>query len=432
MACAVATPVLEPSGDFPAWLEAQGVNAEVAQAMDSELGIRDYGVLRACVRDGLVRAELLSTARDRLPFGFYAVLRQVVKALQGAEPHDAGTPCWDAAAAAATDSTFSPGDVTLRGLVDVLLALFNGLSRELQMSVQRLDDMEHQKHAVASPLSATAATSEDATAQMHSCIASDEAETISAAIKEESEPKLTASLRKAELFQDAVADLNQSLLLPQVQKQGSVDHSANESLGKPHLDIHPKFIIQNVTSLSNSKPNPTDAHPCLWPMQEASRTLNEDTENGCLSINHSQMPSGEGTSYELKSAIPNHLETPRLETSQDKPHSCDVCDRSFTWPSELTIHQHEHAGEQLHHCRVCGRRFLKSSYLKVHSRTHTGEKPYCCQFCGHRFSRYGVLKSHLLTHTGEKPYTCKVCGRKFTQRSNMRSHERTQHGTGGS
>nr|XP_032810088.1 zinc finger protein with KRAB and SCAN domains 7-like isoform X2 [Petromyzon marinus] len=139
MACAVASvpaiaSILEPSEDFPAWLETQGVNAEVARAMDSELGIRDYGVLRACVGDGLVRAELLAAARDRLPFGFYAVLRQVVKTLQGTEPHDgAGTPRWDDDAAAS-----SPGDVTLGGLVEVLLALLSGLSRELLLSMRRL------------------------------------------------------------------------------------------------------------------------------------------------------------------------------------------------------------------------------------------------------------------------------------------------------
>ncbi|XP_061414062.1 uncharacterized protein LOC133346469 isoform X3 [Lethenteron reissneri] len=128
MECEVATPVLEPSGDFPAWLEAQGVNAEVARAIDSELGIRDYGVLCACVGDGLVRAELLATARDRLPFGYYAVLRHVVKGLQSSEPHNETR--WDTAA--------SPGDVSLGGLVDVLFALFRGLSRELLLSVQRL------------------------------------------------------------------------------------------------------------------------------------------------------------------------------------------------------------------------------------------------------------------------------------------------------
>ncbi|XP_078739740.1 uncharacterized protein LOC144953091 [Lampetra fluviatilis] len=133
MACTVSTPVLEASGDFPAWLEAQGVNAEVARAMDSELGIRDYGVLRACVGDGLVRAELLAAARDRLPFGFYAVLRQVVKALQGAEPHDGGTPSMEA---------FHGVDAVLSSLVDVLVMLFSGLSRELSLSVHRLGAME--------------------------------------------------------------------------------------------------------------------------------------------------------------------------------------------------------------------------------------------------------------------------------------------------
>ncbi|XP_032810778.1 uncharacterized protein LOC116942665 isoform X4 [Petromyzon marinus] len=135
MACVVAAPILEPSGNFPAWLQAQGVNAEVARAMDSELGIRDYGVLRACVGDGLVRAELLATARDRLPFGFYAVLRQVVKALRGAEPHDAGTPPWD-------DAASSPGNIMLGGLVDVLLMLFRSLSRELLLSADRLGAMD--------------------------------------------------------------------------------------------------------------------------------------------------------------------------------------------------------------------------------------------------------------------------------------------------
>ncbi|XP_061433680.1 uncharacterized protein LOC133359234 [Lethenteron reissneri] len=149
MACAVASPLLEQSRDFPTWLETQGVNAEVARAMDSELGIRDYGVLCACVGDGLVRAELLATARDRLPFGFYAVLRQVVKALQDAEPHDAGTPCWDDAAAS------SPGDVMLGGLVDVLLALFSGLSRELLLSVRRMGNIDNKRTCPAGSPSAT-------------------------------------------------------------------------------------------------------------------------------------------------------------------------------------------------------------------------------------------------------------------------------------
>ncbi|CAM9882354.1 unnamed protein product [Lampetra planeri] len=127
-----APPLPEPSGDFPAWLEAQGVNEEVARAMDSELGIRDYGVLRACVGDGLVRAELLSAARDRLPFGFYAVLRRFVAALLLPDEPRASS----AGAAAAVK------DATLVSLVEALLALLAGLSREFSACVGRLDAMD--------------------------------------------------------------------------------------------------------------------------------------------------------------------------------------------------------------------------------------------------------------------------------------------------
>ncbi|XP_078448897.1 uncharacterized protein LOC144717302 isoform X2 [Lampetra planeri] len=198
MACAVATPLLEPSGDFPAWLEAQGVNEEVARAMNSELGIRDYGVLRACVRDGLVRAELLATARDRLPFGFYAVLRQVVKALQGAEPHDPETPHWDAA----TGAPSYPGDVTLGGLVDVLLTLFSGLSRELQLCVQRLGGMDGNEVCTEySPSPTTAVTLEDgAMHEIDDCNINDEVGENQNSEREEDGPNETLHTIKTEHF----------------------------------------------------------------------------------------------------------------------------------------------------------------------------------------------------------------------------------------
>ncbi|XP_032835774.2 uncharacterized protein LOC116957627 isoform X2 [Petromyzon marinus] len=145
---------LEATSDgsgFPAWLETQGVSAEVARALDSELGIRDYGLLRACVDDGSVRAELLAAARHRLPFGFYAALRRAVKALRqpddedgagggaggggvegGAEGGGAGLAGGGGAGGDAAGATL------LGGLVEALLALFGGLSRELLLSAERL------------------------------------------------------------------------------------------------------------------------------------------------------------------------------------------------------------------------------------------------------------------------------------------------------
>nr|XP_032808638.1 uncharacterized protein LOC116941565 [Petromyzon marinus] len=249
MACAVATPVPEPSGDFPAWLEAQGVNAEVARAMDSELGIRDYGVLRACVGDGLVRAELLATARDRLPFGFYAVLRQVVKALRGAEPHDgSGIPRWDAAAAAS-----APGDVTLGGLVEVLLALLSGLSRELLLSARRLGNGDDRKRRVDSSLSAARVTSEDEPAEMDQFEQNGESEETLIPASDDTNSTITADQIKLEPLQALEQGSGEMALNELHDKMGVTSASvaddsmvqikteapeAEEALVSTHGDVH--------------------------------------------------------------------------------------------------------------------------------------------------------------------------------------------------
>ncbi|CAM9786620.1 unnamed protein product [Lampetra fluviatilis] len=146
MACAVATGptpaitsiTLDPTGDFPAWLEAQGVNEEVARAMDTELGIRDYEVLRACVRDGLVRDELLAAARDRLPFGFYAMLRRFVVELDCLDASGAPTRLLQAEAGGGLCSRRGFNDE----LKDIFAKMVNGLSRELSLTMQRLHQVD--------------------------------------------------------------------------------------------------------------------------------------------------------------------------------------------------------------------------------------------------------------------------------------------------
>ncbi|XP_078448939.1 uncharacterized protein LOC144717330 [Lampetra planeri] len=69
----------EAWSDFPAWLAARGVGPRAVVALESALGIGDYAALRACAEHGALRAELIAAARDRLPFGCYAVLRRLVE-----------------------------------------------------------------------------------------------------------------------------------------------------------------------------------------------------------------------------------------------------------------------------------------------------------------------------------------------------------------
>jgi uncharacterized Zn-finger protein len=58
------------------------------------------------------------------------------------------------------------------------------------------------------------------------------------------------------------------------------------------------------------------------------------------------------------------------------------------------------------------------------------QERYICTTCNKAFSRPSSLRIHNYSHTGEKPFRCSVaeCGKAFSVRSNMKRHERGCHG----
>ncbi|XP_075923185.1 uncharacterized protein LOC116942470 [Petromyzon marinus] len=475
MACAVAAPVPEPSGDFPAWLEAQGVNEEVARAMDSELGIRDYGVLRACVGDGLVRAELLAAARDRLPFGFYAVLRQVVKALRDAEPHDDD----DAAAAS------SPcGDVTLAGLVDVLLALFSGLSRELLLSVRRLGVIDGQGigDGGSSPLGAEI-EHEDLIADQEKLATGDDRAVKCTDEYQNPDKEATLDSREprdeggddshgqpnlgaihtwhgvkmeicdvAEIPWTAPGDNNLSnhgaaweeIIVGEAAPVNPAER-AGSCVGKGHSE----FIIQDVTSLlATGKARPrakrrdgddegteenVDGHQPPWQRQRQQQQKKRTTEG---------MPD-ENTISEYATqplAESQYKQGPPAATASGLHLGLLQRGGCFGLPVDRGTDQELVLAQQLQQagggksgvaalsCDICGQAFAQRRILDVHRLTHTGEKPHRCAVCGRAFSQNCSLKRHQRTHTGERPHRCALCGRAFALPGDLKNHQRIHTG----
>ncbi|XP_045573495.1 zinc finger protein 69 homolog isoform X6 [Salmo salar] len=114
---------------------------------------------------------------------------------------------------------------------------------------------------------------------------------------------------------------------------------------------------------------------------------------------------------------------------KEKRFLCMFCNKGFSCPQRVEIHQRVHTGVKPFSCTQCHMCFAEAGTLKRHQRVHTGEKPFSCTQCEKRFSRQHQLKIHLKVHTGERPFACTHCGKRFSERRSLRIHQQKNHST---
>ncbi|XP_061435264.1 zinc finger and BTB domain-containing protein 17-like isoform X1 [Lethenteron reissneri] len=461
--CATAMP-LEVTGDsssFPAWLETQGVSAEVARALDSELGIRDYGLLRACVDDGSVRAELLAAARHRLPFGFYAALRRAVKALQqpddedgagggvegGAERGGAGIAGGGAGGERVEGGVEgdAAGATLLGGLVEALLALFGGLSRELLLSAERLGALT--AHRLCPIVSGDGQEGGDGGGRGEWGEANEEE-----AVGDDApthDPRWDTMAVKTETCGDTgsgTADASYSPEWPLVkveQKCRVYEKSVKGYTGdlclfeehESHREALRSVEASYFTTPNGGGTDPsvevTGRVPCGSPWVPL-----DQQQQGVVGGVGSQSVGDEGDDAGVEAAINGGIQrhlakrsssnnnggggnTPKRQRQQHQQH------QQHQQQQQQQQQEASAAGERPYACEQCGRSYAELSHLRVHRRTHTGERPYVCTECGRGFSQSSHLKVHLRSHTGERPHVCGECGKGFTQLYNLKRHQST-------
>ncbi len=65
-------------------------------------------------------------------------------------------------------------------------------------------------------------------------------------------------------------------------------------------------------------------------------------------------------------------------------------------------------------------RFACKEYLKNHKSRHTQERPHECNVCHKSFKDKHTLKEHQHRHTGMRPHTCSICTKSFKTRAELK------------
>ncbi|XP_045579091.1 neurotrophin receptor-interacting factor homolog isoform X3 [Salmo salar] len=209
------------------------------------------------------------------------------------------------------------------------------------------------------------------------------------------------------------------------------------------------FSLPSIGSINwNMDPETTQTLPGLHPphtllmLNQTSDNASASTLNGYtspLTNDSSRDAISKGGCAKEKSfpcsfcekafSFPKQVEIHQRIHTGEKPFLCHLCRVSFSHSSSLKRHQRVHTGVKPFSCTQCHMRFAQAGDLKRHQRVHTGEKPYSCTQCEKRFSHQHKLKMHLKVHTGERPFACTHCGKRFSEKSYLRIHQQKNHST---
>ncbi|CAL9703195.1 unnamed protein product [Knipowitschia caucasica] len=119
----------------------------------------------------------------------------------------------------------------------------------------------------------------------------------------------------------------------------------------------------------------------------------------------------------------NNLNMHMLVHSGERPFQCHLCGKTFRTQGVLEKHNRTHTGERPFSCEFCQQRFTEKGAMIRHVESkHQEGRPHSCNICGRTFKAREQLRAHLNRHKGERKFECIDCGYKFTRQAHLRRH----------
>ena len=118
----------------------------------------------------------------------------------------------------------------------------------------------------------------------------------------------------------------------------------------------------------------------------------------------------------------------KIHKDRQQRHPCKICDKSFLAVRSMKKHiteVHISSDFKPFSCTLCDKSFKRKSHLSVHRNLHYSENSFNCTYCGKEFKQKGSCKDHELSHTGGYTSRWEICDKSFSRKITLLKHQFT-------